>query len=472
MHKLPLSILLLLPVVCEPAFVPARPVPPVATSGELLVLTTNSATTRYIDSQGRYAGLEYDLIEMFAKELGVRVRYLDRQPLHQVLPALRHNAAHLAAAGLAITSDRLDDFEFGPAYQMVQPVIAYNTDNPTPRGAKDLVGKRIEVVKGSSGAEQLRSLRKRFPKLRWVDVPEADSEGLLSRLSEGKTDFVVTESHSLDVMRNFYPNLGRAFPIGDPEPLAWVFPKHGDPLVTNQAREFFLRIINDGTLRQLMDRYYGHVQRLNQMDIANFFERMRSVLPRYRIMFKRAQESSGIDWRLLAALGFQESHWEPSAISPTGVRGLMMLTNETADRMGVTDRLDPQQAIRAGAQYLLELKETLPVRIQEPDRTWLALAAYNVGYGHLEDARRLAQRRGLSPDLWVDVKRMLPLLSAYEHYSTIKHGFCRGGEALILTENIRNYYDILSRFEEPYVPGFTLFANAEEEASEAATVAP
>ena len=155
----------------------------------------------------------------------------------------------------------------------------------------------------------------------------------------------------------------------------------------NRAREFFLRIINDGTLRQLMERYYGHVQRLNQMDIANFLDQMRAVLPRYRSMFKQAQELSGIDWRLLAALGFQESHWEPSAVSPTGVRGLMMLTNETADRMGVTDRLDPQQASCAGAHYLLELKDTLPARIQEPDRTWLALAAYNIGYGHLEDAR-------------------------------------------------------------------------------------
>jgi len=472
MRKLPLSVLLLLPIVCEPAFVPPRPVPPVAALGELLVLTTNSATTRYIDSQSRYAGLEYDLIEMFAQDLGVRVRYLDRQPLNQVLPALRHNAAHLAAAGLAITSERLDDFEFGPAYQMVQPVIAYNTDSPAPRALKDLVGKRIEVVKGSSGVEQLHLLRKRFPKLRWREVPEGDSEGLLSRLSEGKTDLVVTESHSLDVVRNFYPNLARAFPIGDPEPLAWVFPKTGDPLVMNRAREFFLRVINDGTLRQLMERYYGHVQRLNQMDIANFLGRMRSVLPHYRIIFKRAQEPTGIDWRLLAALGFQESHWEPAAVSPTGVRGLMMLTSETADRMGVTDRLDPHQAIRAGARYLMELKETLPARIQEPDRTWLALAAYNIGYGHLEDARRLAQRLGLNPDLWVDVKRTLPLLSRYEYYSTLKHGFCRGGEALVLTENTRNYYDILSRFEEPHVPGFTLFANTEEGDSDVAAATP
>jgi membrane-bound lytic murein transglycosylase F len=141
----------------------------------------------------------------------------------------------------------------------------------------------------------------------------------------------------------------------------------------------------------------------------------------------------------------------------------MMLTAETADRMRVTDRLDARQNILAGARYLVELKETLPARIGEPDRTWLALAAYNIGYGHLEDARVLAKRNGLNPDRWVDVKRMLPLLSRYEYYSTVKYGFCRGGEALVLTENIRSYYDILLRYEAPHRLGFELFPRPAEE---------
>ena len=457
MRKLPLSLALLLPLICDPAFIHDRPVPPLTQTGELVVLTRNTPTTRYVDSEGRYAGLEFDLVEQFAHELGVRVRYLDRQPLYQIAPELERSQAHFAAAGLAITSDRLEHFQFTPAYQMVQPVIAYNTANPAPRSLGDIVGKRIEVVKGSAAVEDLRRLRKRYPRLRWKEVTESDSEGLLNRLSDGKTDYVVTESHVLDIVRKYYPNLARAFPLGDPMPLAWMFPKAADPDLVHRAQEFFLRITYDGTLKQLIDRYYGHAQRLGQLDVANFLERRIEVLPRYRPMFEEAQEVTGIDWRLIAALGFQESHWDPVAMSPTGVRGLMMLTSETADRMGVSDRLDPRQNILAGARYLVELKETLPDRIREPDRTWLALAAYNVGYGHLEDARVLAKRQGLNPDLWVDVKRALPLLSRYEYYSTVKYGFCRGGEAVILTENIRSYYDILSRFEPPYRPGFDLF---------------
>ena len=165
---------------------------------------------------------------------------------------------------------------------------------------------------------------------------------------------------------------------------------------------------------------------------------------------------TGIDWRLLAALGFQESHWEPLATSPTGVRGLMMLTSETADRLGVNDRLNPRQNIIAGARYLRILKDTLPDRIGEPDRTWFALASYNVGYGHLEDARVLTQRHGLNADSWVDVKKTLPLLARSDFYTTIKRGFARGGEAVILTENIRNYFDILVRYEDAYRPLFAI----------------
>ncbi len=448
------SILITLPLVFDPGVVTQRPVLPVSKTGELVVLTRNSAATRYIDSQGQYAGLEYELVEMFAREQGYRVRYLDRQPFYQVLPALAQNHAHLAAAGVAITARRLDRYLFGPSYQLAQPVVAYNTDNEAPHDLRDLEGKRLVVVKGSSAVDELQRLRRRNPRLNWTEIAEHDSEGLLSRLSEGKVDYVVADAHVLDVDRHLYPNIARGFALGDQEALAWAFPKNVDPELYHRAQEFFMRITYDGTLRQLLERYYGHVNRLDNVDVANFLERRQSVLPRYRAAFKEAQEITGIDWRMLAALGFQESHWDPLATSPTGVRGLMMLTSDTADRMQLSDRLNPRESILAGAQYLQELKDALPPRIVDPDRTWFALAAYNIGLGHVEDARVLTQRRGGNPNVWVDVKKSLPMLSRYEYYGSLKHGYCRGGEALVLTENIRNYFDILARTEEPHAPGF------------------
>jgi membrane-bound lytic murein transglycosylase F len=317
------------------------------------------------------------------------------------------------------------------------------------------VGKRVAVMAGTTSIEQMRAERETVAGLKWDEVPTGDAIELLDRLSDGEYDYVITDSNVVDLAQNFLPNIARAFSLGEPETLAWALPKDADALLVNQISDFFVRINGSGALRVLLDRYYGHIERLDQGDVVAFLQRRVTVLPQYRDSFQQAQELTGIDWRLLAALGFQESHWNPLATSPTGVRGLMMLTSETADRMNVTDRLDPHQNIMAGAQYLRMLRDTLPTRIPEPDRTWMALAAYNVGFGHLEDARILTQRRGLNADSWVDVRKVLPLLARSDYYTTVKRGFARGGEAVILTENIRNYYDILLRYEEPYRPLFS-----------------
>jgi membrane-bound lytic murein transglycosylase F len=130
----------------------------------------------------------------------------------------------------------------------------------------------------------------------------------------------------------------------------------------------------------------------------------------------------------------------------------MMLTEDTADFMKVSNRLDPKQSILAGAKYFWDLKDKFPERIPEPDRTWLALAAYNIGFGHLEDARILAVRKRLNPDSWTDVKKTLPLLTNSKYFSKLKHGYASGGAPVVYVENIRTYYDIMVRFEKSYQP--------------------
>jgi membrane-bound lytic murein transglycosylase F len=190
--------------------------------------------------------------------------------------------------------------------------------------------------------------------------------------------------------------------------------------------------------------------------VVGILDQRQKLLPRLRKYFQEAQAITGIDWRLLAAIGYQESNWNPFATSPTGVRGIMMLTGETADRMGVTNRLDARQSILGGARYLALMKDALPARIPEPDRTWIALAAYNQGQGHIEDARRIAQARGEQPDSWAAVKQALPYLSRGGYDKVVKYGYARGAEALIFAENIRSYYDILLRLEPDYQPFLNL----------------
>ncbi len=456
-YKLAAAALLLILPSCDPGMLIERRALPFGATDELVVLVRNGPTTRFLGADGKFSGIEQDMLELFAKDLGVRLRVIERSNFADIVPALRRNIAHLAAAGLNATDEHRSRLIFGPAYLSVQKVVAYNTDQPRPRSVRDLAGKRVAVVAGSSSVEQLRLEGINVPELRWDEVPVADSMTLLDQLSDSEYDFVITDSHIVELAQNFSPNIGKAFTLGGPETLAWALPNDADPLLVNQVHDFFKRINANGSLRILLDRYYGHIERLNQADVFAFLQRRTSVLPQYRDIFQEAQELTGIDWRLLAALGFQESHWDPLATSPTGVRGLMMLTSGTADRMGVTNRLDARQNIIAGARYLKILKDALPGRIGEPDRTWLALAAYNVGYGHLEDARILARRRGLNPDSWFDLRKTLPLLARSDYYTTVKRGFARGGEAVILTENIRNYFDILVRYEEPYRPLFLSF---------------
>ena len=449
-----LFIPLILVLGLESCSIPETPVPPVQESHELVVLTRNSPTTYYEDADGNFAGLEYDLVNLFAKELGVSVRFIVASEFTKIIPTLRKKQVHLVAAGLTVTPEREKTIRFGPAYQTVQQQVVYSNLGLKPASIRDLIGKKIEVIAGSSYVERLKQTKKQFQNLDWHEVTDTEIEELLEKVADGEVDYSIADSHFVSMVQNFFPNLEVAFNLGKPEQLAWAFPKDVDPYLYEKAQAFFARIQQDGTLRRLLDRYYGHIERLNRIDVVTFLEKMNSTLPDYRKLFQQAQEITEIDWRLIAALGYQESHWDPLATSPTGVRGLMMLTGDTADHLGVSDRLNPKENIPAGASYLLTLKESLPEHIPEPDRTWIALAAYNTGLGHLEDARILAQQRKLNPDSWADLKKSLPLLSKTANYTTLKHGYARGGEAVIFVENIRTYYDIMAKFEKAYKSPF------------------
>lgn len=458
---------------------PVPPLPPVKEAKELIVVTHNSPSTYYVNGQNEFAGLEYDLAKLFAQELGpdVKLKVIVVDNITQVIPTLLKGKAHFAAANLSITHLRQHLVRFGPPYQSVQQQVIYNKERgEAPKTTSDLVGKHLAVPAGTSYAERLAGVSEVLPNLHWDEVRNAGSEELLERVADGTLDATIADSHLVSMVQNYYPNLAVGYDFGLPDKLAWAFPKTGDEWLYQQSEKFFARIQIDGTLRNLLDRYYGHSERLAAVDVTGFLNSMRNNLPKYRSLFKEAQELTGIDWRLLAAISYQESHWDPYATSPTNVRGIMMLTEDTADRLGVTDRLDPRQSIPAGARYIVTLKETIPSRIPEPDLTWLALASYNIGQAHLEDARVLAQRMKLNPDAWADLKKTLPLLNQYEYFSKAKYGFARGGAPVVFVESVRTYYDILRKYEErhaPLLPSFNLAKRpAEFEMAGEATARP
>ena len=415
---------------------------------ELKVIVVNSHNIFYPKNKGEYVGFEFDLASEFAKELGKKIKFIVVPDVNTALLSLERNQGHMVA-GVSVTDLNRKHISFGPVYQKVQPQIAYNKNSSKPKSISDLVGKNIEIVSGAIHASQLNKEKLKIPGLKWTEM-NVSAGDLLARLSKGKSDHVVADSIQISIQKNFYTNLGVAINFGKKSSKAWAFSSYTVPELKTKAHKFFKKINKDGNLNRLLDKYYGHIQRLGQDDVKKFLRSTHELLPDLRSYFFEAEEKTNIDWRLIAALAYQESHWDRMATSSTNVRGIMMLTEDTAKRMEVTDRLDARQSILAGARYLLILKDTLPSRIVEPDRTWIALAAYNQGYGHIEDARILAQRMKLSPDLWVDLKKSLPLLSDSKHFEDLKYGYARGGEAVYLTESVRAYYDILVKFEAPY----------------------
>jgi peptidoglycan lytic transglycosylase F len=419
-----------------------KPVPPFGVSNELVVITVEHADNFYENSDGSYSGLTFDLVSEFAYELGLEPRFVVMQQSEAALSALAKQQGHLAV-GLDIPDKQLSRFRLGPIYKHTHHQVAFNTKNFEPQDLQQLVGKNIEISIGSTHEKQFEKLKQTMPGLVWsaVDLP---SNLLLERLAKGEIDYTVANVLQIKQAKHFYTNIDGALEL-EAASSQWIFPQFVESELLREATEFFARIQEDGTLRQLLDSYNGHLNQLETGDIHFFQEKIRTKLPDFRKYFLQAEKLTNIDWRLLAALAYQESHWNPRAKSSTGVRGMMMLTQDTAKRMKVKNRLDAQQSILAGARYLQMLKEKLPESVAEPDRTWIALAAYNQGYGHIIDARTLAQRFDLNPDLWIDLKKTLPLLSKQQYFDTIKHGRTRGGEAVTLTESVRAYYKILKK---------------------------
>jgi membrane-bound lytic murein transglycosylase F len=423
-----------------------KPIAPIAESGELVVLTVNGPVTYFEDAQGLPSGFEYDLATLFARELHAKPVFVLIDDPTRADRILRAGQAHLSAAALPRHFDFPGGLAWGPPYLTTQHQIVgrAGAEPARPRALKDLGKQSVGVIE-ESVAEYLM-LAPALLGTRVERLPAGTSTAdMLEQVARGTLDYALVESNRFTLARRFFPQLEVAFDVGKPVEYAWLVSPVDKRRILEAAKPFFERIRKDGTLKRLVDRYYGHAARLTAIDSVTLLERIRTQLPDLKPFFQEAEVASGSDWRLLAAIGYQESHWDAKATSPTGVRGLMMLTEETATRLQIKDRLDARDSIVGGARYLSLLKEGIPPRIPEPDRTFLALAAYNLGLGHLEDARILATRAGLNADKWQDVRQVLPRLGEPEHYHATKHGYARGSEGQVLVDNVRNYYDILAR---------------------------
>jgi len=415
-------------------------------SNKVLVIGTLYNPTTYFNGEANASGMDSELAQRFANYLGVELQIVSNADLSQLFSQMNEGKIDIIASGLTVTDTRLAKMRFGPPFYNISQQIVFKQGQKRPRKLSDLTG-NLMVAKASSHVETLSQLKLENPELKWQTTSEHNPDQLLKMVIDEKIDYTLADSNVLARNRRIYPDLSLAFTITRNDALAWALTDNEDDSLFSEIISFFGQQQSEGILAQLEEKYFGHVQRFDYVDTRAFIKAIDKKLPTYQVLFEL--NAKGLKWEQLAALSYQESHWNPRAKSPTGVRGMMMLTLPTAKQMGVKSRLNPEQSIEGGAKYLSQLLARLPDSIGQSQRFWFALASYNVGYGHLMDARKLALSQHKDPDSWSDVKLMLPLLEKKKYYRKTRHGYARGREAVHYVDSIRRYYDTLIAMDVP-----------------------
>ena len=412
---------------------------------ELNVVLLNAPSTYYIGIDGAQ-GFEYELLKAYAKHLDVDLKIIAANTVKEAIRLGKNENIHIVSASLTKTPKRKKEFNFGPSYFEVQEQVICNRDmsikKTIPRNIEELAGLNIKVGEDTSYSETIRSLIKEGYEINATFTSAYSTEELLEQVSSNKIDCTIADSNIYALNLRYYPEIDMAFTISGREQLAWVLAPNSTELEADMYS--WLNDFNQrGKMVELKDHYYSFVKFFDYYDNKMFYKRIKNRLPKYKKYFINAGKKYEMPWTLLAAIAYQESHWNPHAKSFTGVRGIMMLTKNTAKLLGVTNRLNVKQSIVGGTRHIKQMIKFVPENVTGENRLKFALAAYNVGMGHIYDARRLAKRLGYNQDIWSDLKLVLPLLSKKKYYKTLKYGYARGEEPVKYVESIYGYKDIL-----------------------------
>ena len=406
-------------------------------SPTLTVGLLNHTTT---DSEGLSSLISFqqDLLEHFAEVKGYRLIITTYASELALFSAIEQQRIQMALFDTPVRKDWIK----GPDILSSKTQLIYKRGNKRPQSFEDLSNEQLVVQDNHRFREQATFLTSHYPDIK-VTFSNKSQEALLKEVNEGRIDHTLIESSTFLRLRSRYHRTKVAYDAFYPESLNWIFTEDTPDQLLLEVDTFFAAIKENGSFTHIKDKHFGHVNADKPLSSLTFFNRVDQRLPQFQDLIEQIATKYGLDWRLIAAISYQESHWNPRAKSPTGVRGMMMLTLPTAKELGVKNRLDPAASLEGGAQYLVSLLNRLPETIKEPDRTWFALAAYNVGLGHLYDAQEITAFHGANPNRWVDVKKYLPLLEKEDWYQYTKHGKARGREPVKYVQYIRHFKDLL-----------------------------
>lgn len=410
--------------------------------GKLVVGTINHPISYFINGEGE-SGLEYELSKAFASYLNVELEMRPMESTDTLFDALDEHKIDIAAANLFYQTDKAEHFQLGPSYYSASWQLAYRKGENRPRSLAQ-INDTLVIPESSELVQILKDAQLKHPKLRWRVDKKLTQEELLLQVAEGKIAYTLANSLDISATQQIKPQIAVAFDLTDEMSVHWYLSNNSSNELQSALLDFMNTAIDSGLIASIEEKYFNHFRQFDYVDTKSYLNSIEAILPKFEPLFTK--HKGNLDWRLLAAIAYQESHWNPDATSPTGVRGMMMLTKDTAERMKITDRTDPEQSIKAGSEYLHWLIEQIPDSINNDDRIWFALAAYNMGLGHLLDARRLTKSLGGNADNWLDVKKNLPLLAEKRYYTNLKYGYARGYEAVQYVENIRRYMNSIMNY--------------------------
>lgn len=411
-------------------------------TGKLRLITTHSLNT-YYHYEGEPTGFEYDLAREFAKFLNVELDVVT-PGWNNMFDFLDQGKGDFLAAGISITKERLDHAVFSIPYMTIQQRVIHHHQTPGPQNVEEMKHSTFHIRRGSAYQSRLEKIQASGVDFNYIVHDNIPTENLIAMVHNQEIRYTLANSNIALVNQRYYPDIRIGIPVQEKEPLAWAVRKD-DIDMLNQINQFLLHANETGILKTIMNKYYENTQEFDVYELKKFHKRIQTLLPKYKNLIKEESKKYGFDWRLVAAVVYQESHFDPQARSVTNVQGIMQLTHATAEEMGVENRLNPYQSIRGGIKYLDKMYQKFSHIQDDYQQMLFALASYNIGYGHVLDALRIAEEKGLDLNKWQSLKTTLPLLSKSRYHQKTKHGYARGKESVQFVERVLTYFDILKQ---------------------------
>jgi len=424
--------------------------------GGKLVAITDYNSTSYFIYKGEPMGFQFDLLQAFADYIDLELEIITENDLNISFEMLDRGEVDLMALNLAVNNERKERVKFSaPIGQTRQVLVQRRPDNwrqmtrddidrELVRNQLDLAGKTVYVQSGSSFAQRLKNLEDEIgDSINIVEVP-MEVEELITLVADKEIDYTVCDENVGLVNRTYYSNLDVDTPISFPQNFAWAVRKSGSNELVASLNSWINTYRKSTSYALLYAKYFKNA-RSSTMVRSDSYSLISGRVSEYDNYFRQYSDSIGWDWRLLASLVAQESRFDPDVTSWAGAYGLMQLMPSTGEHFGIDVKKSPERNIQAGVMYIKWLQEMFEDKVEdESERLKFILASYNVGPGHVLDARRLARKNGRDPDIWDDNVAYYLLKKSdpeFYHDPVVEHGFCRGEEPFNYVNEVLDRYE-------------------------------